>query len=235
MSPKICNCNRVLTAQDIKVCDNYLMQFCTKFERLYGKQAVTPNMHLHGHLAECMLDYGPIYSFWLFSFERYNGLLGNMPTNKKSIEIQFMNRFCRESIIITKELPDHGKATFGPLIGAVSSANLDRGALSEMFSLDFIPYIKLSSRCTNYSNVEWAVNNVSAVTCSGSKSKYTFTDQEYKCLKDCYKTMYPKLNDETVFIPLSCWKNKIIHANKELYGSQGSRSHRSSYITENQI
>jgi len=73
------------------------MQICKSYERLYGRGFVTPNIHLHAHLAECMFDYGPIYSFWLFSFERYNGLLGNMPTNRKNIELQFMNRFCRES------------------------------------------------------------------------------------------------------------------------------------------
>ena len=26
----------------------------------YGKDAVTPNMHMHGHLAECLLEYGPV-------------------------------------------------------------------------------------------------------------------------------------------------------------------------------
>lgn len=60
-------CNRVLTDNDIIVADNLLMQFCNSFENLYGKESITPNMHLHGHLKECMLDYGPVFSFWLFS------------------------------------------------------------------------------------------------------------------------------------------------------------------------
>ena len=42
---------------------------------ILGQEYVTPNMHLHGHLIERLFDYGPIYSFWLFSFERFNGLL----------------------------------------------------------------------------------------------------------------------------------------------------------------
>ena len=33
-------------------------------------------MHLHTHITDCILDYGPVYSFWLYSFERYNGILG---------------------------------------------------------------------------------------------------------------------------------------------------------------
>ena len=38
-------------------------------------------MHLHLHLKECMLDYGPVYSFWCFSFERFNGILGKFNNN----------------------------------------------------------------------------------------------------------------------------------------------------------
>ena len=36
-------------------------------------------------------------NFWLFSFERFNGLLGNEPTNNRSIELQLVNRFIRDS------------------------------------------------------------------------------------------------------------------------------------------
>ena len=36
-------------------------------------------------------------TFWLFSFERYNGVLGDEPTNNRSIEIQMMNRFLKDN------------------------------------------------------------------------------------------------------------------------------------------
>ena len=62
-------------------------------EQLYGSQFLTLNMHLHLHLPECFQDYGPCYSFWLFSFERYNGILGRYHTNHRSIEIQLMQKF----------------------------------------------------------------------------------------------------------------------------------------------
>ena len=45
-------------------------------EEHYGQGAITPNLHLSLHLAECCLDYGPLYAFWCYSFERMNGLLG---------------------------------------------------------------------------------------------------------------------------------------------------------------
>ena len=66
---------RVLTDSDIEIGDRYLMQFCKPFEALYGKDLVTPNMHLHGHLKECLLDYGPFHSFWCFQW--YSGLVSH--------------------------------------------------------------------------------------------------------------------------------------------------------------
>ena len=76
-------CSRYLSVGNAKVADRLLLDFCRMFESLYGDQFVTPNMHLHGHLLDCILDYGPVYSFWLFSFERQNGILGSYKTNKK--------------------------------------------------------------------------------------------------------------------------------------------------------
>lgn len=32
-------------------------------------------MHLHLHLKESLLDYGPVYAFWLFAFEQNTGSL----------------------------------------------------------------------------------------------------------------------------------------------------------------
>lgn len=54
---------------------------------------------------------GPMHSYWLFPFERYNGLLGNQPTNNRSIELQLMRHFQRDNthpqlINQAKEWPD---------------------------------------------------------------------------------------------------------------------------------
>ena len=57
------------------------------------------NMHLHSHLISSILDYGPVYAYWLFSFERFNGMLGNIPTNNRSIEVQLMKRFISDQLL----------------------------------------------------------------------------------------------------------------------------------------
>ena len=74
----------VITINSLSEAHSSLMQFCKKFELMYRQQEVTPNMHLHSHLINCVLDYGPVHNVWLFSFERFNGLLGDFKTNQKS-------------------------------------------------------------------------------------------------------------------------------------------------------
>ena len=63
-------CQPVITKQEIMKADALLVNFCTGMEKLYGKEFLTCNMHLHCHLHSVLLDYGPVFGFWLFSFER---------------------------------------------------------------------------------------------------------------------------------------------------------------------
>lgn len=76
-------CKRSLTLSDITLADALLLQFCRRIQQpdMFGKKAVTPNMHMHCHLKSVILDFGPLYAFWLFSYERYNGILGNQPSS----------------------------------------------------------------------------------------------------------------------------------------------------------
>ena len=90
-------CGREISSIELTKANLLLLKFCKKVQHLYGNLAITPNMHLHGHIVECVKDYGPIYTFWLFSFERYNGILGNYPTNKRNTSEQLMRRFIREA------------------------------------------------------------------------------------------------------------------------------------------
>lgn len=62
-------------------------------------------MHMHGHLREVFLDYGPVYSFWYFLYERYNGILGNQPSNNKDIESQLMRRFLMDNLAFSMTSP----------------------------------------------------------------------------------------------------------------------------------
>lgn len=105
-------CNRIISTQAIEDIHHYLTQFCKQFEGLYGADACTPNMHLHLHLKDCLKDYGPAHSFWCYSFERYNGLLGHYHTNNHSIEVQLMRKFLCEAQIQSLEPPSEAAELF---------------------------------------------------------------------------------------------------------------------------
>ena len=96
-------CSSVITEAKAMLAHSYLLQFCKGFEGLYRKEMVAPNMHLHMPLLDCVLDYGPVYAFWLFSFERYNGILGDYGTNQWAIEIQLMRKFTTNQFM--KDIP----------------------------------------------------------------------------------------------------------------------------------
>ena len=112
-------CQPVVNKQAIMKADALLVNFCTGMEKLYGKKFLTCNMHLHCHLHSVLLDYGPVFGFWLFSFERYNGQLGSSRTNNRSVEIQFMRDFLKERFLIpcSGNLPTVYQEEFLPVFG----------------------------------------------------------------------------------------------------------------------
>ena len=92
-------CKPCITKTDLMLADCKLLHFVKEYEKINGELAVTPNMHLHLHLKECVQNYGSIYGFWLFSFESYNGVLGSYHTNNKTVEIQIMRKFMTSGIL----------------------------------------------------------------------------------------------------------------------------------------
>ena len=86
-------CRRIVTKDQVKEADALLNKFCLEFVKLYGQEHCNINMHLHLHLAEYIFDFGPVYAFWLFAFERMNGVLGAYHTNNRNISVQLANRF----------------------------------------------------------------------------------------------------------------------------------------------
>ena len=105
-------CKHTISLDDIQLADALLLAFCHKVQDFYGKQKITPNMHMHSHLKEVLLDYGPVHSFWLFCYERFNGILGNQPTNNRAVEPQLMRRFLQEGLAFSFPFPDDFKVQF---------------------------------------------------------------------------------------------------------------------------
>lgn len=94
-------CSRAITPAIVTEADVLLQEFCEDSCQLFGKEFCTLNMHKHLHLKQCILDFGPIYGFWCFPFERFNGKLGSFPTNNKNIELQIARKFLRDQTVMS--------------------------------------------------------------------------------------------------------------------------------------
>ena len=88
------------------------MEFCESFEKLYGKENYNIILHLHGHLKECILDFGPVYTFWLFSCERLDEVLGSYHTYCHDISLQLMRRYTSSQEFAVQNWPEEYKGTF---------------------------------------------------------------------------------------------------------------------------
>lgn len=108
---------RSITQEELQDSDRLFLQFCLKFTDLYGKEQCTPNLHLHCHLKECVIDFGPMYAFWLFGFERLNGIMGSYHTNSRNISVQLMRRFLDSIQYAASCWPEEFASDFLPLLG----------------------------------------------------------------------------------------------------------------------
>jgi len=104
-------------------------------------------MHLHCHLKECIEDYGPIYSFWCFAFERYNGILGSTATNNRSIEIQLMRKLMSEQFVSNVALPEDFNKTFTAFFKKYQTSQMSESVpvgLSTLFKMSAYPQLACS-------------------------------------------------------------------------------------------
>ena len=90
-------CSLAITYDGIILSDRLIHEYCL-FQEEFGKELCYPNLHLHCHLKDChlkdcLLVYGPATFFWLFSFQRMNGVLGNFQTSNHALEIQLFRKF----------------------------------------------------------------------------------------------------------------------------------------------
>lgn len=65
---------------------------------MYGSGFVRPNHHYATHVVQFVRDFGPLYGFWTFCFERLNRILKSFNTNNHpngDLEETFLREFLR--------------------------------------------------------------------------------------------------------------------------------------------
>ena len=100
-------CCPVITEMKALLAHSYLLKFV---------RILNSSMHLYSHLVDCVLDYGPVHSFWRFSFECYNGILGEFGTNQRAVEIQLMRKFTSSQYMNDLHWPVAFQSVFKPLL-----------------------------------------------------------------------------------------------------------------------
>ena len=210
-------CKYTVSISDIRLADALLLQFCKRVESLYGKDIVTPNMHMHCHLRACIEDYGPIHGFWLFAFERYNGVLGSMPTNNRSIEIQFMTRFINENSILAYSLPDDFKDDFQSHFHQHVSA---RGSVAET--------IHPPCDGAHSSHSKWSIKSLQ-ISLPSHSIRHVLDSLELENITRLYSNLYDKtptsLEVASIYLQYTS-----IHLNSKVIGCVSSRSASSSTV-----
>ena len=219
-------CSPVITQTKAMLANSCLLNFCKGFEQLYGEHRVTPNMHLHTHLVDCILDYGPVYSFWLFSFERYNGIIGDYGTNQRSVEIQLMRKFTSDQCVKDIQLPVGFQKYFKPVMERQTGSLQDHCSSEEN-----IPRNLIMSRLLSVGPVQrglvWTKEN-SYFVCCGPHSRDTLCAEFLPHLRECYNAMFDTVDEAPITAPFNRYSSCKCSA--QIYGSSLSRGDRSSFV-----
>lgn len=213
--------NKAITLDNIKLADALLLQFCRRTERLYGKPAVTPNMHLHTHMRLCLEDYGPLHGFWLFSFERFNGMLGQQPNNNRSIEVQLMKRFLQNQSQSSLALPTDYKDEFLPIFS-------DRRVVGTLSEEDYIMKLPVPPvEIGNANTWDLKLQSMFEISLPSHSSRGILSSAEINGLKCMYSRLY-QVSVSSLEVNSAFKKYKTISLNGKQVGSYNSRCRSSS-------
>lgn len=70
-----------------------IRKFYNSEETLYGKDAISLNMHLRNHLEVVILDHGPVTAFRVLALNDLMNSMGSERTNKRPVELQILKEF----------------------------------------------------------------------------------------------------------------------------------------------
>ena len=226
----------IITKHAVEEAHALLLTFCTEAEELYGPDAITINMHLHTHLKECILDFGPPASFWVFGFERFNGYLGDYPTNNRSVEIQMMRKFIRdiEYRSLTLQTQVCGEILDHPSFDFISSTVASAGTVRDMYIQNVSPLMYEITLLTQKPLFElqesmlWARDD--HISLAGLGRKMLLEAHQLHYLAEVYKILYNDSSISSSSLSSLVVQYKQLECNGQVWGSNKSISKRSSFV-----
>jgi hypothetical protein len=81
-----------VTKENIALSKTLYKEFAQKAAKLYGKEICSFNMHILHHSGDCVLNWGPLWSYSLFPFENANGMLTKLITGTRQVCMQIIKK-----------------------------------------------------------------------------------------------------------------------------------------------
>ena len=141
-------------------------------------------MHLHRHLKECVIDCGPVHEFWCFRFERFNGILGAMQVNGRSVQIQLIRKLLAGRFVWDVKFPSEFQEHFLPFFSQESHD------LSENFGVNNATKLFNIAYYLNLRDFQWG--DLTLVSPPNSFKHFALNPDELRLLFECYKALYPR-------------------------------------------
>ena len=161
-------------------------------------------------------------TFGFFSFERFNGILGDFKTNQRAVEIQLMRKFLRDQDIRDLPFPSLFRDRLRPLFQQINSSNAE--PLQDISSA--VDLLALSEGPVTKSHLWFDCGSCSGI----APYKIDYLDDDELDFLMCSYTVFLQgadiANGTAIFE-----RYASVEVCGDRYGSLQSRSERSSYVT----
>ncbi len=217
----------IVSMEEAESADKMFQEFGKGIERVFGPECVKPNMHMHCHLYECIDDFGSVYSFWLYPFERYNGNLGDFHTNNHSLEVTLMRKFIDQTYLAAEAqrlFSPEQKVQYSDLL---SRFNYSSSTLPENYEeLQRVPCLPIEE-C---GNIWGCVDHIKPKMLKDQALTLIDSD-DVDLLKGMYQALYPSANLSVADIMEFGYKVKSVQIGRTELSATFGILGRSSLIT----
>lgn len=158
---------------------------------------------------------------------------GDVPTNKRNVEVQIMNRFIRDNHVINLKVPEGVEEYVLIKEGLADLVHnqIDRGTLNEIQLIDIAQRAFWASRNFDPQNQACWTDERNVVF-PRNLIAFTMAEQLHGHLKNMYFHLYPEvMENENFVVPRSAWRtNEVFRDGKDIFAGKESRSFKSSFI-----